>query len=245
MTCRYIPVPKEETYILIEQAQQGDAEAKARLVTDNTGLVKKVATRFVSDEHELEDLMQIGYMGLLRAVDKFNPEFNVMFSTYAVPMIMGEIKRFFRDHGKIKVSRALRSEIYTLRQMQDDFESRIGRRPRISEIAEIMNLSSEKVLEIMEAGEHLRTISSLDQIPGEPLGQVKDVTCGEERQVDLMVMKEEIASLKERERQVILLRYFRDMTQQQIGELMGISQVQVSRIEKQSLEKIRKNMIME
>ncbi len=245
MACRYTPIPKEETYILIERAQRGDEEAKTRLAVDNTGLVKKLAARFVSDDHEMEDLIQIGYMGLLRAVEKFNPEFEVMFSTYAVPMILGELKRFLRDNGKIKVSRALKSDIYALRQMQNAFETTEGRRPHISEIAENMGISRERVLEIMEAGENLRNMASLEQQPMEhPCGE-RLSSNGEERQVNRIVLKEEIAALKEKERQVILLRYYRDMTQQQIADRMGISQVQVSRIEKRALEKIREKMVTE
>jgi len=245
MACRYTPIPKEETYILIERAQQGDEEAKTRLTVENTGLVRKIAARFVSDEHELDDLMQIGYMGLLRAVEKFNPEYDVMFSTYAVPMIMGEIKRFFRDNGRIKVSRALKGDIYALRQMVEHFASKEGRKPRISEMAEALETSEERILEIMEAGESLRHISSLDDQPIEQYGQFFTEDHSGERQVDLIVMKEEIAALREKERLVILLRYYRDMTQQQIANRLGISQVQVSRIEKKALRKMREKMMIE
>lgn len=244
MGCRYTPRPKEETYILIRRAQQGDEDAKTKLALENTGLVKKIAAKFVSEEHEMEDLMQIGYMGLLRAVEKFNPEFDVMFSTYAVPMIMGEMKRFFRDHGRIKVSRALKSDMYALRQMQNDFEAKKGRLPRVSEIAETLSMSRERVLEILEAGERLNHISSLDAQPTAGYEQGGMEAYSGERQTDLIMMKDEIAALREKERLVILLRYYRDMTQQQIAERMGISQVQVSRIEKQALQKIREKMMV-
>ena len=244
MGCKYVPIPKEETYILIERAKQGDEEAKARLAVENTGLVKKIAARFVSEEHEMEDLIQIGYMGLLHAVEKFNPEFDVMFSTYAVPMIMGEIKRFFRDNGRIKVSRALKADMYTLRQMQNAFEAKEGRMPRISELAEAMGVSCERVLEILEAAEQLSGMVSLDQQPVERPSIGLPGGCGE-WQTDLIVLKDEIAALKERERLVILMRYYRDMTQQQIADRLGISQVQVSRIEKGALKKIRQKMLAE
>ena len=245
MGCKYTPIPKEETYILIERAQQGDEDARSRLVIENTGLIKKIAARFVSEEHEMEDLIQIGYMGLLRAVEKFNPEFDVMFSTYAVPMIMGEIKRFFRDNGKIKVSRALKSQLYTLRQMQSAFEAKEGRMPRVSEIAAAMDIPAEQVLEIMEAGDVLGSIGSLDAQPAECTGQTAKASWTLERQVNLIMMKDQIAALKEKERLVVLMRYYQDMTQQQIGKRLGISQVQVSRIEKQALQKIRREMLAE
>lgn len=242
MAYKYIPVPKEETYILIERAKKGDEEAKAQLTIDNTGLVKKIAVKFVSEEHELEDLIQIGYMGLLKAVDNFNPDFDVMFSTYAVPMIMGEIKRFFRDNGRIKVSRSIKSDLYALRQMQTSFEAREGRRPHISEIAESLSMSRERVLEVIEAGERISSISSLDQQQDAGLEQRQAGFCGEERQIDLIMMKDEISALRDKERLVLMLRYYRDLTQQQIADRLGVSQVQVSRIEKRALEKIRKNM---
>jgi len=242
MECKYTPMPKEETYILIEQAQKGDEEAKTRLVAANTGLVKKIAVRFVSDEYELEDLIQIGYMGLLRAVEHFNPAFDVMFSTYAVPMIIGEIKRFFRDNGKLKVSRALKSDMHALRQVQSAFEAEKGRPPHISELAEALGVSNERVLEIMEAEEILRNIGSLDQQPAADYRQMQPEYHTGERQVDLIMIKDEIAALREKERMVILLRYYRDMTQQQIADRLGVSQVQVSRLEKQALKKIRDKM---
>jgi len=166
----------------------------------------------------------------------------VMFSTYAVPMIMGEIKRFFRDNGKIKVSRALKADMYALRQMQSAFEAETGRPPRISEIAEVLGISKERVLEIMEAGENLRNIGSLDQQPATDSIKMHTEACVDDRQVDLIMIKDEIAALREKERLVILLRYYRDMTQQQIADRLGISQVQVSRIEKQALQKIREKM---
>lgn len=243
MGCRFTPIPKEETYILIERAQRGDEEAKTKLIMANTGLVKKIAAKFVSEEHEMEDLIQIGYMGLLRAVEKFNPEYEVMFSTYAVPMIMGEIKRFFRDNGRIKVSRALKADLGALRKIQTSFEAREGRMPRVSEIAMELGISKERVLEIMEAGEQLGSIGSLDQYPGEWLEKGNLAADLTEWQIDLIMMKGEIDALRERERLVILMRYYRDMTQQQIADRMGISQVQVSRIEKKALQKIRENMM--
>lgn len=242
MGCRYIPVPKEETYILIKQAQQGDDGAKTRLVMENTGLVKKIAAKFISEDHELEDLIQIGYIGLLRAVEKFDPAFDVMFSTYAVPMIMGEIKRFFRDNGKIKVSRALKTDLYALRQMQNDFETREGRPPRISEIAEALSMEGERVLEILEAGDRLANIDSLDRRQEEGKNYSEAAFYSSERETDFIMMKDEIRALHEKERVVILLRYYKDLTQQQIANRMGISQVQVSRIEKHAIQKIREKM---
>lgn len=245
MEGKYIPLPKEEIYLLVRQAQQGDEGAKNRIIETNGGLVRAVAVKFVSPEHELEDLIQIGYIGLLRAVERFDPAYDVMFSTYAVPMIMGEIKRFFRDNGKIKVSRALKEDIFALRRMQSAFELQTGRPPRIGEMAEALETTPERILEIIEAGEQVNGIISLDQQPGETAGKAYSAAGYDERQTDLIVLKDEIRLLKDKERLVVLLRYFRDMTQQQIADRLGISQVQVSRLEKQAIQKIREKMLAE
>lgn len=239
MAGKYVNIPKETTYQLIQKAQQGDDEAKTMLIEQNAGLVMSIALKFSSGDYETEDLIQIGYMGLLKAVEKFNPAYDVMFSTYAVPMIMGEIKRFFRDHGRIKVSRGLKSEIYTLKQVETELAARLGQPPRVSELAEALGTTSEHVLEILEAAEHLYHVASLDN---QLVEQEYEHTCSvgsPEGNVDLLMMKQELAALKLKERQVILLRYFRDMTQQEIGNILKISQVQVSRIEKKALAKMR------
>ena len=242
MTYKYVPVPKEDTYELIRRAQNGDEEAKSLIIEQNTGLVKKLALKFSSSEYETDDLIQLGYMGLLKAVYKFEPEYDVMFSTYAVPMIIGEIKRFFRDNGKIKASRSLKSEIYTLKKAQEQLAKDHGRQPRVSELAEAMGLPAEHVVEIMEAASALSNIASLDNQLVEEEYDSYYSQGSPENNLDSIMIKAEIASLQARERQVIVLRYYRDMTQQEIAKLMGISQVQVSRIEKKALETIRKKM---
>jgi len=239
MTCKYTAIPKETTYELIKRAQEGDEEAKTLLTQQNTGLVKAIALKFSSAEYETEDIIQIGYMGLLKAIDKFNPAYDVMFSTYAVPMIMGEIKRFFRDNGRIKISRGLKSEIYALKQMEDRLTLQLGHPPRVSQLAEALDMEKEHVLEIMDAAERLHHVASLDQQLVEQ--EYENMSCAgsPEGELDIMMMKQELAGLKPKERQVILLRYYRDMTQQEIGNLLHISQVQVSRIEKKALAKMR------
>ena len=243
MAYKYVPVPKEDTYELIRKAQEGDEEAKALIIEQNTGLVKKIALKFLSSEYETDDLIQIGYMGLLKAVYKFEPEYDVMFSTYAVPMIIGEIKRFFRDNGKIKTSRSLKSEIYALKKVQDELCKKNGCQPRISEVAEAMNLTPEHVVEIMEASSALSNVASLDNQVVEDEYDAYYSEASPENNLDSIMIKKEIANLKARERQVIILRYYKDMTQQEIAKLMGISQVQVSRIEKKALENIRQKMV--
>lgn len=243
MGCKYIPIPKEDTYALIERAQKGDEEAMHRLVEQNTGLVKSIALKFSSSEYETEDLVQIGFMGLLKAINKFDVSYDVMFSTYAVPMIMGEIKRHFRDHGKIKISRTLKSEIQVLRQMQSDLSVRFGTAPRLSQLAEAMGTTTDHILEIMEASEQVSHIVSLDDQLTEKEYESARMAESPEKRLDWIMMKSEIENLEKKEKQVILLRYFRDMTQSEIAELMHVSQVQVSRIEKKALMKIRKKLV--
>lgn len=242
MTCKYVPVSKEDTYALIRLAQAGDEEAKASLCQQNTGLVKKLALKFAVGEYELDDLIQIGYIGLLKAVYKFETGYGVMFSTYAVPMIMGEMKRHFRDTGKIKASRSLKSEIAAMKRVQEQLTAASGASPRVSEIAEAMGISGERVLEVMEAASALSNVASLDN---QLVEEEYDACCRQaspENNLDSIMIKKEIGLLEAREKQVILLRYYRDMTQQEIAKILGVSQVQVSRIEKRALTKMRKKM---
>lgn len=240
--CKYIPVAKEDTYRLIEEAQQGDQEAREKIVTQNTGLVKKLALKYVSSYYEPEDLMQVGFMGLVKAIDRFDTGFDVMFSTYAVPMILGEIKRYIRDDGKIKVSRQLKTEMKNLKALQQSYYHEHGKTPRLSWLASEMGVSRERVMEILEAIENLSNVESLDNtlVPeGMHGGEYVDE---EQNNVNLMDLKLAMNELSDRERQIIVLRYFKDMTQQQIAGILGISQVQVSRIEKKVLLRMRGHM---
>ena len=207
MNSKYVPVRKEDTYALIEAAQQGDFEARELIVQQNTGLVKNLALKYSSMGYELDDLLQIGFIGLLKAIERFDTGFDVMFSTYAVPMILGEIKRYIRDDGNIKVSRQLKTDMRNLRLIREEYYNRTGNPPKLSYLAEKINRESE-----------------------------------EERNVSMIDLKNSISMLGERERQIIVLRYFKDMTQQQVAEKVGISQVQVSRIEKRVLQELREKM---
>ena len=186
--------------------------------------------------------MQVGFLGLVKAIDRFDTGFDVMFSTYAVPMILGEIKRYIRDDGKIKVSRQLKTDIRNLRKIQQEYYNRYGCSPKISYLATNLGVSKERVMEILEAEESLASVESLDNelIPeGMHGGEYVDE---EAKNVDIIDLKSAIGELAERERQIIVLRYFRDMTQQQIAGRLGISQVQVSRIEKRVLQRMREHL---
>ncbi len=242
MSCRYEYVAKEDTYSLIKKAQSGDDRARETVVNQNIGLVKNLAMKYASGYYEPEDLMQVGFMGLVKAIDRFDTGFDVMFSTYAVPMILGEIKRFIRDDGRIKVSRQLKTEMKNLKAIQQEYYNKYGKSPRISYLAEKMEISSERVMEILEAIDSLSSMESFDNEAAPEAIKSGDYVYEEEQNVDIIDLKEAIKSLEERERQVIMLRYFKDMTQQQIAKILGISQVQVSRIEKKVLENMREKM---
>lgn len=235
---KYIPRAKEDIYALIEEAQKGNEQAKEQIILDNTGLVRKAAFKFASMGYEAEDLVQIGFIGLIKAVERFNTEFDVMFSTYAVPMIMGEIRKYIRDDGRIKVSRQIKQDIRKMKLEEEEFYRSEGRSPKITELAERMGTSCEYILQMQEAEDALVNIESLDN-ENRPEGICEAYAHEEEKNIDIIQLKGIIGSLPLRERQVIVLRYFRDMTQDQTAKVIGVSQVQVSRIEKRVLARMR------
>lgn len=235
---KYIPRAKEDIYALIEEAQKGNEQAKEQIILDNTGLVRKAAFKFASMGYEAEDLVQIGFIGLIKAVERFNTEFDVMFSTYAVPMIMGEIRKYIRDDGRIKVSRQIKQDIRRMKLEEEEFYRSEGRSPKITELAERMGTSCEYILQMQEAEDALVNIESLDN-ENRPEDICESYAHEEEKNIDIIQLKGIIGSLPLRERQVIVLRYFRDMTQNQTAKVIGVSQVQVSRIEKRVLARMR------
>ena len=198
------------------------------IVAANTGLVKSVALRlsFVYKE-ELEDLIQIGYIGLLKAAERFEPERGNKFSTYAVPMIAGVIKSQLRDQGRIKVSRSLKSDSITVRKAEESFTAKYGRSPRITELSSSTGLSPERITEALQAYDAMKNFEDYENM--------ELWTDDEERNIVKMDLDAVISALEPREKQVITLRYYKDMTQQQVAAVMGISQVQVCRIEKKTL----------
>lgn len=235
---KYIPRAKEDIYALIEEAQKGNEQAKEQIILDNKGLVRKAAFKFASMGYEAEDLVQIGFIGLIKAVERFNTEFDVMFSTYAVPMIMGEIRKYIRDDGRIKVSRQIKQDIRRMKLEEEEFYRSEGRSPKITELAERMGTSCEYILQMQEAEDALVNIESLDN-ENRPEDICESYAHEEEKNIDIIQLKGIIGSLPLRERQVIVLRYFRDMTQDQTAKVIGVSQVQVSRIEKRVLARMR------
>lgn len=233
----------DHTIALIQKSHEGDEEARAQLVEENAGLVWCIVKRFFNRGTEAEDLFQIGNIGLLKAIDKFNLDYDVKFSTYAVPMISGEIKRFLRDDGMIKVSRSLKELAYKAYLCREALQEKWGREPTISEIADCLNVEQEELTMALEAGGDIESLHKpifqkdgqeirlMDKLP-EKEGQ-------EEKLLNHMLLKQLMATLNKQERQLIYLRYFADRTQSQVGEEMGISQVQVSRLEKKIIKRMR------
>lgn len=214
-------------------AQAGDQAAMENLLQENTPLVWSVAKRFYGRGCEPEDLFQLGAIGLLKAIRAFDLQRPVEFSTYAVPMIMGEIRRFLRDDGPVKVSRTLRERAAMLRQLQTRLESDTGQSPRLSDLCRESGLQPEEVLEALNAP---RDTDSLDAaLPGQErtLGEILPAA-GDGRVVEGLALQEAISRLEPQLRQVILLRYMRDLTQQKIAVILGMTQVQVSRLEKKA-----------
>ena len=234
----------DETICLISRAHQGDKEARDQLVTENMGLVWSIVRRFLGRGYEGEDLFQIGTIGLLKAIDKFDTSYDVKFSTYAVPMIAGEIKRFLRDDGMIKVSRSVKELATRVRRAREKLTGSMGREPTIEEIAAAVGASREEVAASMEAGAE---VESLYRPVGDEDGicrmdRLEEEENGQEDLLNRMVLEKLLGELKEEEREIILRRYYLGQTQTKIAAQLGISQVQVSRLEKRILKQMRQRL---
>lgn len=218
----------------IAAAQAGDRQALEGLLRENTPLVWSVAKRLYGRGCEPEDLFQLGCIGLLKAIRDFDLTLGVELSTYAVPRIAGEMRRFLRDDGPVKVSRVLKERAALLRQVQARLEGETGQSPRLSDLCRETGLAPEEVLEALNAP---RETDSLDEpLPGQArtLGEMLPADSGEGRLLDSLALREALSRLEPQLRQVILLRYMRDLTQQKTGQALGLSQVQVSRLEKKA-----------
>ena len=227
-----------DTPDLLERARAGDNGACAQLIQDNGGLIWSIVRRYCGRGTEAEDLYQLGCLGFLKAVRGFDPAFGCQFSTYAVPKIAGEIRRFLRDDGAVKVSRGLKERAGAVRQARDRLAARLGREPALSELAEETGLSVE---EIAAAEEASLPVASLQMETGDgfTLESVLGTDGMEEAIVEREALRGAVAALPERERQVILLRYFKGLTQDRTARVLGVSQVQVSRIERKAIEHLR------
>ena len=233
----------DHTIALIQKTHQGDEQAKAQLVEENVGLVWCVVRRFFNRGAEADDLFQIGSIGLLKAIEKFDITYNVKFSTYAVPLISGEIKRFLRDDGMIKVSRSLKELAYRAYACQDKLRKKWGRDPTLLELARALEVEPEELTAALEASSDVESLHKpIYQKDGheiELMDKLEEKECREEELLNHIVLGELLKRLAGEERQLIYLRYFANKTQAEIGEVMGISQVQVSRMEKRILRNLR------
>jgi RNA polymerase sporulation-specific sigma factor len=236
----------EETMAYIERAQQGDNAAKDILVRKNIALVKSLVKKFLNRGYEYEDLFQLGSIGLIKAIQNYESKYNVRFSTYAVPMIVGEIKRFLRDDGMIKVSRSLKELVNKAVSAREQLKAKQGRDPSIQEIADAVGSSPEDIVYAMEAA---RTPASIYDVIYEDednpillIDKMSEDSSQVEDAMERITLNDLLSRLDKRERTIIILRYFRDKTQSEIAELLNISQVQVSRIEKKVLMKMREMM---
>lgn len=235
----------EETNDLIRRAKEGDSNAKETLLVKNNNLIKSIVRRYLNKGVEYDDLYQLAGLGLLKAINGFDESFGVRFSTYAVPMIAGEIKRFMRDDGSIKVSRALKSTAKQINKFIESYSAEHGTQPSVKLISEEFNMPESEVVftmgstrmpvSIYERGDYKddKGQELLDKLPA---------LDNQEEIIDSLQLKTAISNLPERDRKVIILRYFRDMTQSEVAGMLGVSQVQVSRIENRIMRTFRKDL---
>ena len=237
---------KQENYRLIALAQAGDKEALENITMQNQGLIWSIVRKFSGRGTESEDLFQIGAIGLIKAVNKFNTDFNVEFSTYAVPMIMGEIKRFLRDDGIIKVSRTFKETATSAKRASEKISAQKGSDATLCEIAQMINVSVNDVTLALEATQPPESIYKTVHEGDNSCVLLIDKLCskenGEEGILTKVLLKQAIINLPQKERQILMLRYYKEKTQSEVAKIMGVSQVQISRIEKKLLGTLRKNI---
>lgn len=224
----------------IASAQNGDKLSVERLVEENMGLIWSIAKRFFGRGVEADDLFQLGCVGFLKAIEGFDLSYGTEFSTYAVPKIAGEIRRFLRDDGQVKVSRSLKERAYTIKNAREEYLHAFMREPTVSELSEKLGLTAEEIASAETASASAQSISEQTGPDGFCLENVLCTDSMEERIVENLALKEALSHLTERERLVIDLRYFRGITQQKAAVIVGVSQVQISRIEKKALSELRK-----
>ncbi len=236
----------DETAKLIQSAHEGDKSARDRLVSENMGLVWSIVRRFGGRGYDPEDLFQIGSIGLIKAIDKFDLSFDVKFSTYAVPMIAGEIKRFLRDDGMIKVSRVLKETAVKAKGVKEALNLKLGREPTLNEIAGELGICVEELAAAMESGAEIeslqKTIYQGDGSSIHLMDKLEERSNPAEEVMNKMLLGRLLNELSPQERKIIICRYYMEQTQTQIAKELGISQVQVSRMEKKILKSMREKL---
>ncbi len=225
---------------LIQRKNEGDKEARDELILNNMGLVHSVAKRFLGRGYDFEDICQIGTLGLIKAADRFDVNYDVKFSTYAVPLIFGEIRKFLRDDGPLKVSRSLKELSVKIIRAKEEMENQ-GKAPTVRELSKELSIEEEMVLMALESLNPVKSIyESVDADGNELLiDKISQRGSLEEESLDKMALSKGLSLLGKKEKNVIIMRYFRNMTQSAIADLMGISQVQVSRIESAARKKLK------
>jgi RNA polymerase sporulation-specific sigma factor len=233
----------EQIKELIYQSQEGDKNARDTLVENNVRLVWSVVQRFINRGYDPDDLFQIGSIGLIKSIDKFDLTYDVRFSTYAVPMIIGEIQRFIRDDGSLKVSRSLKEIGNKIRRKKDELTKELGRSPTVTEIADALEITPEEVVHAQEASKSPQSIhETVFENDGDPITLLDQIADSDSKWFDKITLQDAIRNLDERERVIVYLRYYKDQTQSEVAERLGISQVQVSRLEKKILKEMKINM---
>lgn len=228
-----------ETAKLIQMAQSGDERATERLITENSGLIWSIARRFIGRGAEIDDLYQLGCLGFIKAVRGFDLEFGTQFSTYAVPKISGEIRRFLRDDGAVKVSRGIKERAASIKNIRNLLIQQLGREPTVLELVDATGFTAEEIATAENATSCVESIQSQTGDDGFSLEDVLSDTESEDNLLEKISLKQAICRLPERESMVIRLRYFHGLTQERVARIMCVSQVQVSRIEKKALGLLR------
>ena len=239
-----LPVLKEaEKLELLKKAQQGDQEARQKMIAGNLRLVLSVVQKFAGRRESMDDLFQVGCIGLIKAVDGFNPDLGVRFSTYGVPMIVGEIRRFLRDNNTVRVSRSVRDTAYRAMQAKEDLQKKLGREPTMGEIAgEVGQPVAAITVALESVVDPLSLYEPVYSDGGDPIfvmDQIGD-SGGEDSWISAMAFKDTLRSLTEREKKIMSLRFLQGKTQVEVASEIGISQAQVSRLEKNALERIKR-----
>ncbi len=231
----------EETMRLIALAQKGDEESSTVLLTENAPLLKSIIKRYLGKHVEYDDLYQIASVGLLKSIKNFSLDYNVKFSTYAVPMILGEIKRYMRDDGYLKVSRSLKSISSKITRYVDEKVKNGEESPRVEEIAKHFDIEPTEVIFAMDAAKlPISLYETTNNSDGKQTSLIEHLPTDEDKKmVDKIILKDMLSKLQPREQKIIVLRYFRDMTQGEIAQKMGVSQVQISRLENKILSKLK------
>lgn len=236
---------EEETLVLLRRAKSGDAAAKESLLTQNVSLIKSIVRRYLGKGVEYDDLYQLACMGFLKAIAGFDERFGARFSTYAVPMIAGEIKRFLRDDGSVKVSRVIKKAAREINAYIERCAAEQGRQPSVSELAEAFGMDEGEVVFTLGSSRMPVSIDEQGDYRDEkstPLAERLPAEDDQETMIERMVLKEAIEKLPAREKKIVFLRYFRDMTQSEVARLVGVSQVQVSRIESKIMSRFKEEL---